>query len=299
MEIRVLRYFVEMAREGSMTRAAERLHITQPTMSKQLHELEDELGQKLFTRSNYSVRLTDAGLLLLRRAQDILDMADKTQAEFRAYDAGMGGVVSVGSPESDSFKYFARAVKRVQSRCPRIRFDVLSGDSVHVTDRLDRGLLDFAAVMDRVDENKYNFLELPAFDSWGLFMRLDSPLAKKKHLTLDDLFGVPLIVSSQCLAQDFPRWFGDRLERLNIVATYNLFYNGAVMVREGLGCAVSYDKLAHTGSGSGLCYREIEGLNRSRMFIIWKKHQLFSPAAEMLLEELKSEFGKTASQENE
>ena len=290
MELRVLRYFVETAREGSMTRAAQRLNVTQPTISNQLAGLERELGQKLFERSNYSIRLTDAGQLLLRRAEDILDMARKTEDEFRAFD-DTGGVVAIGCPESDSFKYFARAVRHVRERLPRLSLSLLSGDSAHVTERLDRGLLDFAAVMDRVNEAKYNFVGLPAFDTWQLIVRRDSPLAARERISLDDLFTVPLICSRQCIEQDFPRWFGDRQGKLNIVATYNLFYNAAILVREGLGCAISYDRLADTGAGSELRSLPIGGLNRSQMFVIWKKHQVFSPAAQMLLEELQNQFG--------
>jgi len=294
MELRVLRYFVEAAREGSMTRAAERLHVTQPTLSKQLGGLEHELGQKLFVRSSYSVRLTEAGTLLLRRAEDILDMAGKAEAELKSLDSEVGGIVSIGCPESESFKYFARAMKRARAAAPRVTFSVLSGDSAHVTERLDRGLLDLAAVMDRVNEAKYNFIPLSAFDTWVAVMRRDHPLAAKARVTLNDLFAVPLICSRQCVEQDFPRWFGDRLGRLNVAATYNLFYNAAILVREGLGVAVSYDRLADTETGGELCARPIEGLNRSQMFVIWKKHQLFSPAAQLLLDELKAEFAAEA-----
>ena len=160
MEIRVLRYFLEMAREGNMTRAAERLHVTQPTLSRQIKELEEELGKKLFTRTNYSVNLTEAGILLRERAEDILDIVDKTEAEFRSMNALNAGEVYVGCAESDSIKYFARAVKKLQAQYPNIRGNMYSGNMQDVTEKLDKGVLDFAIVMKYVDSSKYNFLKL-------------------------------------------------------------------------------------------------------------------------------------------
>lgn len=176
MEIRVLRYFLETAREGNMSRAAERLHISQPTMSKQIKEL----GAKLFIRSNFSVRLTDAGMLLRKRAEDILDLVDKTTAEFHALDDVGSGEIFVGASESESVKYFARAVKTIQEQYPGVRCNIFSGNMEDVTERFDKGLLDFAIIMSYVDLSKYNYLAVPASDTWGVIMRKDSPLAKKR-----------------------------------------------------------------------------------------------------------------------
>ena len=173
MEIRVLRYFLETAREGNITRAAERLHVTQPTMSRQLKDLEEELGKKLFVRTNYALRLTEAGLLLRKRAEDILDLVDKTETEFKMLDDTMGGEIFIGCPESDSLKYFARALKRVQELHPGIRCNITSGNSEDITEKLDKGILDFALVMEYVNPLKYNHLEIPAEDTWGVFMRKD------------------------------------------------------------------------------------------------------------------------------
>ena len=290
MEIRVLRYFLETAREGNMSRAAERLHISQPTMSKQIKELETELGAKLFIRSNFSVRLTDAGMLLRKRAEDILDLVDKTTAEFHALDDVGSGEIFVGAAESESVKYFARAVKTIQEQYPGVRCNIFSGNMEDVTERLDKGLLDFAIIMSYVDLSKYNYLAVPASDTWGVIMRKDSPLAKKETVTLDDLYGLPLICSRQWMDQDFPQWFEGNTERLQIVATFNLVYNAAVMVREGIGYAISYDKLADTGEASDLCYRPLAGVPESEMYVVWRRYQTFTPVAELLLDELRRRF---------
>ena len=164
MEIRVLRYFVTIAREGNMTRAAERLFVTQPTLSKQLKDLEEELGRKLYERTNYSIRLTDAGMLLRKRAEDILALVDKTEEEFRALNDLDSGSVSIGAAESDSIKYFARTVKRLHERYPGIRPDFVSGDADDITAKLDKGLLDFAIIVNDADLSKYNYLDLPGQD---------------------------------------------------------------------------------------------------------------------------------------
>ncbi len=290
MEIRVLRYFLETAREGNMSRAAERLHISQPTMSKQIKELETELGAKLFIRANFSVRLTDAGMLLRKRAEDILDLVDKTTAEFHALDDVGSGEIFVGAAESESVKYFARAVKTIQEQYPGVRCNIFSGNMEDVTERLDKGLLDFAIIMSYVDLSKYNYLAVPASDTWGVIMRKDSPLAKKEAVTLDDLYGLPLICSRQWMDQDFPQWFEGNTEKLQIVATFNLVYNAAVMVREGIGYAISYDKLADTGEASDLCYRPLAGVPESEMYVVWRRYQTFTPVAELLLDELRRRF---------
>lgn len=291
MEIRALRYFLETAREGNMTRAAERLHISQPTMSKQLKELEDELGTKLFVRSNYSIHMTDAGMLLRKRAEDILDLVDKTTAEFHSLDDIGSGDIYVGAAESDALKYFARAVKSLQEVHPGIRCNIYSGNMEDVTERLDKGLLDFALVMSYVDLSKYNYLSVPASDIWGVIMRKDSPLAEKEKIYPSDLIGLPLICSRQWIEQDFPQWFSEDTSRLKIVATYNLFYNASVMVKEGIGYAISYDKLADTGEDSILCFKPLQNVSESSMYIIWRKYQVFSPAVQLMMNELKKRFG--------
>ncbi|MBD5477160.1 MAG: LysR family transcriptional regulator [Lachnospiraceae bacterium] len=290
MEIRVLRYFLEVAREGSVTHAAERLHISQPTLSKQLKDLEAELGKKLFVRSSFSVRLTDEGMLLRKRAEDILDMVEKTTEEFKALGEITGGDIRIGCAESDSIKYLARRIKAVQTRYPGVRVHLYSGDTDDLAERLERGLLDFAVIAQAVDLSKYNYLELPGADTWGVVMRKDALVAQKETVCLDDITELPLIVSRQGIREDIPRLFGEMVDRLNIVATINLFYNGSILVREGLGYVLTFDKLADTSQESVLCFRPLTPRLETKLYIIWKKYQMFTPVAEVLLKELKERY---------
>ena len=290
MEIRTLRYFLETAREGNMTRAAERLFISQPTMSKQLKELENELGAKLFLRSNYNLKLTEAGMLLKKRAEDILALVDKTEAEFRSMDELNRGDIYVGAPESESMMLFAEVVASLQKDYPGIRCNIYSGNLEDVCDRLEKGLLDFAIVMSYVDLSKYNYIRMPAEDSWGILMRKDDPLAEKESLTVDDIKKYPLICSRQWVDQEMPRWFAEESDKLNIAATYNLAFNGAVMARAGIGYAVVLDKLIDTGESSDLTFRPLSGVSETELYVIWRKYQTFPPVAQLLMKELERRF---------
>ena len=290
MEIRVLRYFLETAREGNMTRAAERLFISQPTMSKQLKELENELGTKLFVRSNYSIRLTEAGMLLRERAEDILSLVDKTESEFKSLEEINSGDIYIGAPESEAMTLFAETVRDLQKSYPKIRCNIYSGNLSDVCERLDKGLLDFAIVMSYVDLSKYNCLSLPMKDTWGVLMRKDDPRAERDVFAVSDLNGLPLICSRQWVDQEFPKWFGPATGNLNIMATYNLVFNGAVMARAGMGYGIVLDKLVDTGPESDLIFRPLTDVPQTDIFVIWRKYQTFTPIAELLLQELQNRF---------
>ena len=288
MELRVLRYFLEAAREGNITHAAERLHISQPTLSKQLKELEGELGKKLFIRGNYNVRLTDEGMLLRKRAEDILEMVDKTEEEFKALGEITGGDIRIGCAESEGIRHLAQRIKAVQAQYPRIRVHLYSGDRSDLAERLEQGLLDFAVLVESNDLSKYNYLPLPGADTWGIILRKDHPLAEREAVVPEDLLDVPLICPRQGLQKELSDWFQEKVDRLNIVATCNLAYNGGVLTREGLGCLLSFDKLTDTSPDSPLCFRPLMPTLRSKLFFVWKKYAMFSPAAEALLDEMKS-----------
>jgi DNA-binding transcriptional LysR family regulator len=291
MEIRVLRYFLEVARENSITHAAERLHISQPTLSKQLKDLENELGKKLFIRGNYNIRLTDEGMLLRKRAEDILDMVDKTTAEFHSLGDINGGDIHIGCAESANIKYLARCIKAIQAQYPNIRVHLYSGDTNDLEERLERGLLDLSVIAQAVDLSKYNYLELPESDIWGVVMRKDAALAQKEAVCIEDLLDLPLIVSRQGIREDIPRLFGEKIDALNITATLNLAYNGSVLVREGLGYVLTFDKLVDTSEESELCFRPLIPKLKTQLYVIWKKYQVFTPAAELLLREMKTQYG--------
>jgi DNA-binding transcriptional LysR family regulator len=295
MELRVLRYFLTVAREGSITGAADFLHVTQPTLSRQLKDLEQELGKKLFIRSSHSIILTEEGMLLRQRAEEIVEMVDKLEAEFHSMEESISGDVYIGGGETDAMKQIAQLVKELQLRYPNIRYHLYSGNSDDVTERLDKGLLDFGILIQPADLSKYNYIDIPGKDVWGVVMRKDSPLAFKDSIEAQDLLNVPVICSRQAIKQTFSKnefaaWFGEDFDKLNIVATYNLAYNASIMVEEGIGYAVVLDKIVNTSSDSNLCFKPLNPNLESGLNIVWKKHQTFSAAAEMFLKEIKGKF---------
>ena len=297
MEIRVLRYFLTIAREGSITSAAEQLHITQPTLSRQIKDLEDELGQKLFHRSSHSMKLTQEGFIFRQRAEEIVAMVDKTSAEFLSMDKPLAGDIYIGGGETLAVSLIADLIAELRKEYPDIRYHLYSGNEADVTERLDRGLLDFGILVQPADLTKYDCIHLPAEDIWGVVMRKDAPLAQKKKITRADLLDLPLIMSRQVLVtkskgNDFVDWFGEDFDKLNIVTTFNLMYNAALMVKSGVGYAVSIDGIVNTDSESDLCFRPLMPKMTSGLDLIWKKYQAFSPAAEMFLERLQERFGK-------
>ena len=290
MELRLLRYFLEIARAGNMSRAAEALHVSQPTLSKQMKELEQDLGKKLFRRESTGLQLTDAGMLLRKRAEDILDMVDKTSDEFKALDHITGGEVRIGCAESHQIKYLARTIKGFREQYPLFRYHLTSGNTEQVTERLDRGLIDFAVIVEPPNLSRYNYLEIPEVDIWGLVLRKDDPLAKKESICFADLKPLALICSQQGMQFDISRWCGEKADQLNLTGTINLAYNGSVFVREGLGYMLTFDRLVNTGPDSPLCFRPLEPRLETRMFVIWKKYQVFTPVAELLLDALKQKI---------
>ncbi|MED3930358.1 LysR family transcriptional regulator [Priestia megaterium] len=298
MEIRVLRYFLAVAREGNITKAADVLHVTQPTLSRQLKDLEQELGKKLFIRSSHSVILTDEGMLLRNRAEEIVNMVDKLEAEFSSMEETIGGDVYIGGGETEAMKHIARVAKDVQVRYPNIRYHLYSGNEEDITERLDKGLLDFGILIQPADISKYNYLNMPAKDVWGVVMRKDRSLALKESIQAADLLNVPLICSRQAMKQTFSKnefadWFGEDFHKLNIVTTYNLAYNAAIMVEEGVGYAITLDKIVNTSTASNLCFRPLQPRLESGLNIVWKKHHVLSAAANAFLKELQEEFAHT------
>jgi DNA-binding transcriptional LysR family regulator len=293
VELRVLRYFLAVAREENITNAAESLHVTQPTLSKQLMDLEVELGKKLFIRGNRKITLTEEGLFLRKRAQEIIDLVGKTESEFNKPDENISGDIYIGGGETDAMRLIAKTVNTLQREYPNIHYHLFSGNADDVTERLDKGLLDYGILIEPVDIKKYDYLRLPATDTWGLLMKKDSPLAEFDSIRSEQLWDIPLICSRQTLvSNEIAEWLKGDYEKLNVVATYNLIYNASLMVDEGVGYALCLDKLVNTSSDSGLCFRPLEPKLKAGLVIVWKKYQVFSKANEVFLQKLQEEVNE-------
>lgn len=290
MELRVLRYFVAVAREESITGAAESLHVTQPTLSRQLMELEEELGKKLFIRGSRKLTLTDEGVLLRKRAEEIIELVEKTETEIITSDEIINGDIYIGGGETDAMRIIAQTAKKLQKEYPNIRYHIFSGNADDVTERLDKGLLDFGILIEPADIKKYEYIKLPATDIWGLLMRKDSPLASCDTIKPENLLNIPLLCSRQSMVgKEISEWIGLDYDKLNIVTTYNLVYNASLMVEEGIGYALSLDKLVNTTGNSVLCFKPLEPKLEVGLNIVWKKSQIFSKAAKKFLERLEME----------
>lgn len=295
MEIRVLKYFLTTIREGNITKAAKYLNLTQPNLSRQINMLERDIGHKLFERKHNNIILTPEGILLKKRAEEIINMVDKTRAEFNFTDKVIAGDIFIGAGETWAMSLVASVMKDVQSDYHHIRYNIYSGNFQDITEKLDKGLLDFGLLIDPADLSKYDYLKIPLKDTWGLAMRKDSPLSNKKNITKKDLLNIPLIISRQVIEteiedNDFSRWFSDTFDNLNITATYNLIYNALIMVSEGMGYALCLDKLIDNMYHKNICFIPLKPKLESGINIVWKKNQEFSRASKIFLDRLTNKF---------
>ena len=293
MELRVLRYFLAVAQAESISGAAERLHLTQPTLSRQLMDLEVSLGAKLFNRGHrgQKVVLTEEGMFLRKRAEEIIILADRTQAAFEDSGDSVAGDVYLGAGESDAIRFLARAGRQLQARCPHIRYHISSGDMTTVEEQLDQGLIDFGILLGPVDGTKYEALVLPGPDNWGVLMRRDAPLAEKERIRPKDLWDKPLIWPRQATSGDLlGQWMRRSPSELNIVADYSLIYNASLMTDEGLGYTMALDRIINISGESNLCFRPLEPAVEVHARVVWKKNQIFSRAARLFLQELRMQL---------
>ena len=287
MELRLLQYFLAVAREESITNAADVLHVTQPTLSRRMMELETELGTTLFHRTNRKTVLTEDGLRLRLRAEEIVDMVNKTESEFLSRSGPVSGDIYIGAGETDAMRLIARTMQQIHGEYPDIHYHLHSGNALDVMEKLNKGLLDFGLLIEPVDKSNYAYLRLPVADTWGIYMRKDSPYAALSSITAETLRELPLICSRQSLTNgDFTDWLGQELKDLHIIGTYNLLYNASLMVSEGLGYALCLDKLVNTET-SGLCFRPLAPKLEANLVLVWKKHRMFSRAAEIFLDTLR------------
>lgn len=290
MEIRTLRYFLAVAREENMTHAAEMLHVTQPTLSKALKSLEEELGTKLFTRHSFNIRLTDEGMLLRNRAEDLVRMADKIEQEFVSLDDITGGELYLGLAESCQIKFLAQAIREFKRLYPGLHYHITSGDTEQIADKLDKGLLDFLVLAELPDSRKYEYIEFPESDIWGLVVPTDDPLSSKKHIRINDLKDIPLFCSDQGWNNDIKKWAGNDFSDINLEGSFRLAYNGSIFTREGLGYLLTFDKLVNTSKESGLVFIPLYPKLETHLYIVWNRHQAFTPIAERFLNHLKTSF---------
>lgn len=290
MEIRVLQYFLAIAREQSIVRAAQSLHLSQPTLSTQIKNLEMELGKQLLIRGSKGSRkvtLTEEGMILRKRAEEILDLVKKTENEITMSDSIIIGDVYIGAGETDGMRLLARTAGRLRREHPGIHYHISSGNASFVRERLDKGLIDLGIVFGTPDAKKYESFKLPAKDVWGVLMPKDSPLAEKESIQPEDLWDKPLLISQEeSNGGRIAQWLKRSLSSLNITVAYNLLFNASLFVEEGLGYAISFDQIINTSGDSQLTFRPLSPRLEVDMSIIWKKYQVFSKPAEKFLQAL-------------
>ncbi len=299
MEIRVLKYFLTVAEIGNITKAANSMHLTQPTLSRQLQDLEKELGQKLFVRGNHSVSLTAEGMVLRKRAQEIIDLVEKTEHEFSVIKDEISGDIYIGAGETKSIRLISDIMFSLKKDYPKIKFHIVSGDSEDLSEKLDKGLLDFCIFIQPFDvekyPQKYDYINLGEKDVWGILLRKDDPLAEKRCININDLRDLPILISRQAIKKTFEnnpilKWFGKDFDNLNIAGTYNLIYNAAIMTENKIGYTLGLDRLIKDTVDSSLCFRPLKPKLEVEVNIAWKKNQLFSKPAKLFLDELCQKF---------
>lgn len=286
MELRVLKYFLAVVREENILRAAETLHVAQPSLSRQLAQLEEELGAKLFIRGNRKVSLTDAGMLLRRRAEEIISLADKTEKEFLDFGGGedIEGTVGFGAGEIKAVEKLAKIMTEFNKKYPKIKFGFYSGNADYIKEQLDNGLLDFGLLLEPVDFEKYDFVSMGVDENWVALMRPDSPLAQKEYVTAEDLKDQRLILPTRAIVRKkLANWFGDDFDESNVVVTNNLINNGALMVEQGLGYAIGTECVPALYDPQRFCYRKLYPELTTGSVLVWKKYQPFGNAAAMFL----------------
>lgn len=289
MDIRSMQYFLAIAREGSITKAAEALHMTQPPLSRQMIELETELGVALLDRSGKRVTLTEDGRVFRERAQEIVDLAESLRCDITTDTKAIAGEIRIACGETDAVALLARAAKRLQSEHPHITYRLLSGDGDFVLEKLEYGAVDLGLlVVSSVNSAQFDFLRLPVQDTWGILMKEDDDLARRNRIERADIVDKPLLLPYRAaMSSDLMSWFGPEKAELDVVATYDLAYNVSRFAREGLGYAVVLDGIVDATAGSGLTFRPLAPRLNASLFLVWKREQRPSRAANAFLEKMR------------
>lgn len=290
MEFRVLEYFLAIAREGSFSKAAKQLHITQPTLSRQISDLEKEIGKVLFIRGKKQVSLTEDGVFLFNRAKEIVSLKDKTLIEFSKNDDNVYGDVYIGGGESLGMSLIAKTIKLTQDKYPNIRFHLFSGNAESVVEKLERGLIDFGILINSCVTDKYEHIKLGVCDQLGVLMRKDDVLANKNTISISDITNKQLIVSAQESLENIAKnnyEFNELTKKA--ICTYNLLYNASLLVREKVGYCICIDNIINT-KGSELIFKPLEPRIDVKLILVYKKYNIFSKAASIFLDLLKQEI---------
>ncbi|MCR4588347.1 MAG: LysR family transcriptional regulator [Lachnospiraceae bacterium] len=294
MDIRTLQYFLAIAREESITKAAGSLNMTQPPLSRQMKDLEEELGKQLFIRGSKKISLTEDGLLLKKRAEEMVALLDKTMHELTSSEESIAGDILIAAGETENISILAKIGKSLNKKYPDIHFKIYSGDSEYVKDKIDNGLVDFGLVIGTVDLEKYDYIKLPVSDRWGIIMKDTDALAKYDRISSAQLADRPLLLSHQASNNsEIMSWFQANKVVPNIITTYNLAYNASVFVKTGFGYMLALDNILNTAIGSGLVFRPITPGLKADMYVIWKKNQIFGKAASIYLDEIKNSIKTT------
>lgn len=295
METRVLRYFLTVAQEENITKAAELLHTSQSNISKQLAALEDSLEQKLFERGSRKITLTKEGMFLRKRAQEIIELTDRTEKDMKLINQAVHGTVHIGGIETQHMKLMAESINHLLKEHPQIHYDFFSGSIVELTDMVDKGLLDFALLVAPVDMQKYNYIRLPVTDCFGVLLHKDFPLAVHQSIKPEDIKDYPVWVAHQQLeANVLSSWLGRNVDSLNIISTFNLITTPAMMINSGIGMAFTFDSLVNT-EGTNLCFRPLEPKVEAELYLVWKKYNIFTKACEIFLQQIQNDFSKIQS----
>ena len=285
MDIRTMQYFLAVIREGTISAAAESLHVAQPSLSRQMKDLEEALGVTLFERGNRKITLTEEGQVLRRRAEELVRLMQLTQEEIAQIKHRLTGSIRIGAGESQAFRYFTETAAKVLKEHPDVQLYITSGDTQDLMDELDNGLIDFALIFTEFDREKYRSIQLPAADRFGVLMRRDAPLASKAEIRMEDLAEVPLMISRA--SQSYWESVAET-RNLNIIGTYNLLFNASLLVESGACCALGFEKLINTTGDSPLCFRPLAGQKKTTGALIWKKYQTFSPAVQLFIDQIRS-----------
>lgn len=285
MDIRLMQYYLAVVREGNISTAAETLHVSQPALSRQMKDLEEELGVTLFHRGSRRISLTEEGMILRKRAEEMVRLMQLTENEISQAKSKVSGEVRIGAGETHAFHLLSEAFSRLTEEHPDIRLHITSGDTTDLIEQLNHGLIDFALIFTDYDRSLYHALSLPQPDRYGVLMRKDSALAEKNAVSVEDLYDVPLIVSR---ASNGFLFRDADASRLHVVARYNLIYNASLLVEDGVGYAVTFDKLISTSGDSPLCFRPLIPEVKVTGTLIWKRYQVFSSAVQLFIEQIKS-----------